>query len=247
MCIMLLITGIGSVVWGAPTQTKHSFAIYIGEGATRKAILTESELIEYDWSEHKMKAPVEVINRIPLFSASGLSFDLEVDGKHMYQGRFVSGLSSMSFNQPTILIEQVMKKEEVVTLTIDRSYHGEAQYLKGPDVRFDERIRLALLSLGKLKGTPTINPALTKAIGEILLESRKIVPGTTRAELLKTFTTEGGLSNAKQRTYAHRRCPYIKIDVEFKLADSNQGALDERATDTVSKVSRLYLDWTVLD
>ena len=61
------------------------------------------------------------------------------------------------------------------------------------------------------------------------------------------FTTEGGLSTAKHRTFVHRRCPYIKIDVDFTLSDPKQSVVDERPTDTVSKMSRPYLEWTISD
>src|SRR5580692_9542141 len=64
-------------------------------------------------------------------------------------------------------------------------------------------------------GWSDIDQALTKKVGVILTECEKIKPGMTRAQLLKTFTTEGGLSGPTARTYVSRRCPYIKIDVEF--------------------------------
>jgi len=88
---------------------------------------------------------------------------------------------------------------------------------------------------------------LAKQISGILTECQKIKPGTTRAELLKIFTTEGGLSTAKHRTFVYRSCPYIKVDVDFTLSDPKQDALDERPTDTISKISKPYLDWSVID
>jgi hypothetical protein len=88
---------------------------------------------------------------------------------------------------------------------------------------------------------------LTKQISDILTECKKITPGATRAELLKVFTTEGGISTATRRTFAHRRCPYIKVDVEFTPSGLNQKLLEERPTDTVSKISRPYLEWSIGD
>ena len=64
---------------------------------------------------------------------------------------------------------------------------------------------------------------------------------------LNVFTTEGGLSTAKHRTFVHRRCPYIKVDVDFMLSDPKQSAVDERPTDTVSRISKPYLDWSIAD
>lgn len=87
---------------------------------------------------------------------------------------------------------------------------------------------------------------LTKQISEILADCKKITPETTRAELLKVFTTEGGLSTAKHRTFVHRRCPYIKVDVDFTLSDPKQTVL-ERPADIVSKISKPYLEWSIID
>ena len=72
-------------------------------------------------------------------------------------------------------------------------------------------ILLAVVTLGFLvapshAGEET-DKNLTKQISDLLAECKKIVPGTTRAELLKIFTTEGGISTAKHRTFVHRRCP----------------------------------------
>lgn len=88
---------------------------------------------------------------------------------------------------------------------------------------------------------------LTKQISDILAECKKVAPGATRAELLKIFTTEGGIFTAKHRTFVHRRCPYIKVDVDFTLSDPKQSVLDEQPTDTVSKISRPYLEYSIID
>src|SRR5262245_21940668 len=117
-----------------------------------------------------------------------------------------------------------------------------------------KRLRSVLLSLVALVSLAASSRAgdetdkhLTKQVSEILMESKKITPGTTRAELLKIFTTEGGLSTAKHRIFVHRRCPYIKVDVDFTLSDPKQSIVDERSTDTVSKISKPYLDWSIDD
>jgi hypothetical protein len=89
--------------------------------------------------------------------------------------------------------------------------------------------------------------ALTKQITDILKECQTIKPGMTRAELSKVFTTEGGFSTARHRTYVYRGCPYIKVDVDFTLSDSKQGPLDERPTDIINKISKPYLEWSIND
>ena len=92
-----------------------------------------------------------------------------------------------------------------------------------------------------------VDKNLTDQISAILRESGTITPGTTRAELLKVFTTEGGLSTATHRSFVHRRCPYIKVDVEFTPSSPAQGALDERPNDTVKTISKPYLAWSIED
>lgn len=49
-------------------------------------------------------------------------------------------------------------------------------------------------------------------------EAKALLPGTPRSVLLETFTTEGGLYTIEQRTFVHRRCTMLKIDVTFSPA-----------------------------
>jgi hypothetical protein len=113
-----------------------------------------------------------------------------------------------------------------------------------------------ILSTGLLGAPLTAQPSspvdlimvdkdLTKQIADILKLCQKVKPGTTYAELLKTFTTEGGISNSKQQTFVYRGCPYIKIDVEFTLSDPKQNTAE--GGPIVSKVSKPYLAWSVMD
>jgi hypothetical protein len=101
-------------------------------------------------------------------------------------------------------------------------------------------VLLAVVAIGFLvapsRAGDEVDKNLTKQMSDILTEWKKITPGTTRTELLKVFTTEGGISTAKHRTFVHRRCPYPK-----------QSIVDERPTDTVSKISKPYLEWSIID
>jgi hypothetical protein len=111
-------------------------------------------------------------------------------------------------------------------------------------------ILLAFASLGfaiPARAGEERDQKLTMQVADIIVECKKIAPGVTRLELLKVFTTEGGISTAKQRTFVHRKCPVIKVDVEFKLSDPKHGVRDERPEDTVSKISRPYLALPVID
>jgi hypothetical protein len=93
----------------------------------------------------------------------------------------------------------------------------------------------------------------TEWIAGSLKEIQKIKVGMTRADLLKVFTTEGGLSSGLSRTYVYRECPYIKVDVEFEAvgrpARDAEGrvTLAEGGRDIIVKISKPYLEWSVSD
>jgi hypothetical protein len=93
----------------------------------------------------------------------------------------------------------------------------------------------------------------TEWIADSLREIQKIKVGMTRADLLKIFTTEGGISAGLQRTYVYRECPYIKVDVEFEPVGRPASDADGRVTlieaneDVIKKISKPYLDWSVID
>lgn len=90
-------------------------------------------------------------------------------------------------------------------------------------------------------------------VERVLVRMKKIKPGMTRGELLTVFTTEGGLSTALQRTYVSRDCPYFKVDVEFAAVGRPSRDSDGRVTrvesdkDRIVKLSRPYLDFSILD
>ncbi len=67
--------------------------------------------------------------------------------------------------------------------------------------------------------------------------------GMTRADLLKVFTTEGGLSTTTQRTYVYQQCPYIKVTVRFAPMAKDR----EDPSDKIIEISRPYLEWTIAD
>jgi hypothetical protein len=114
------------------------------------------------------------------------------------------------------------------------------------------RTRLALLcilcvsavALSESQQNPAqIERERTEWITGVLEAIQTIKVGMTRAELMKIFTTEGGLSTTSQRTYVYRQCRYIKIDVKFAASSSGE----ELAADRIVEVSRPYLAWSVTD
>jgi hypothetical protein len=86
---------------------------------------------------------------------------------------------------------------------------------------------------------------LTKQVADVIAECQKIKPGMTRADLLKLFTTEGGFSTAAHRQFVFPGCPYIKVEVDFTLSDKRQP--DERSTDIILKISKPYLELSIID
>jgi hypothetical protein len=93
----------------------------------------------------------------------------------------------------------------------------------------------------------------TEWIGASLKKIQTIKVGMTRADLLKVFTTEGGLSTGLNRTYVYRECPHIKVDVEFepigRPARDTEGrvSLIEADEDVIKKISKPYLEWSITD
>ena len=87
----------------------------------------------------------------------------------------------------------------------------------------------------------------TKWIGKVLDQITEIQPGRKRKDLLKVFTTEGGLSTRYQRTYVFAGCPYIKVDVQFKVTRKGESGLEEEPDDIIESIPPPYLADSVTD
>lgn len=108
-------------------------------------------------------------------------------------------------------------------------------------------IAIMVLPLTLFAGAAQVDTDLTTKIEKIIHEVQKLKVGMTRADVEKSFTTEGGLSTPWARTYVYRSCPYIKIDVEFGTAEWKLVGSQENSTDRIAKISRPYLAFMVLD
>ena len=84
---------------------------------------------------------------------------------------------------------------------------------------------------------------------DVLADVQKLKTGGTRKDLRERFTTEGGLSTIKARTFVYRKCPYIKIDVTFDLTDKDYKGdrPGEHPADKIVTISRPYLEYGVID
>jgi len=89
----------------------------------------------------------------------------------------------------------------------------------------------------------------TKWIDSVMRSFATIKPGMTRRDLFSVFTEEGGLSTRTQRRYVYKHCPYIKVDVEFSHADidASPDATTENPDDKIVKISRPYLEYSIMD
>jgi hypothetical protein len=97
------------------------------------------------------------------------------------------------------------------------------------------------LSNDSVPSSPALDQERTKWIVKILYRTEKIKPDMQRKDLLKLFTTEGGLSTPCRRTYVLIECPYIKVDVQFKAGSR------ESNEDLIESISKPYLAWGVMD
>lgn len=88
-----------------------------------------------------------------------------------------------------------------------------------------------------------VDPEHTRWVAGVLDAIETIKVGMTRADLMKVFTVEGGLSTTSQRTYVYPKCTYIKVDVKFAASSRDE----ERPSDKIIEISRPYLARAIMD
>jgi hypothetical protein len=86
----------------------------------------------------------------------------------------------------------------------------------------------------------------TKWIAKSLKEMESVKIGMTRAELLRVFKEEGGISTRKWRRYAYRDCHYIKVDVKFEPVGDPQ-KVSQSSFDKIIKISKPFLESSIMD
>ena len=130
-------------------------------------------------------------------------------------------------------------------LRLDGSATAYGRNLKTTDMK--TLLAMIAITLGvAAQQTPAARDH-TAWITTSLKTMQTIKPGMTRQDLLKVFTTEGGISNRLHRTYVFRECPYIKVDVDFKPVGRERDLLWESPADSITAISRPYLNWSVVD
>ena len=247
LSLLFLVTGMDLAAAGAGAQTP-TFAIATGDGP----IITDADIIEYRFAEHALKISGQSVSRLARLRppVSGTPFHVQVNGERVYSGRFVPLLSSMTFKEPTILLN-VDTNAPTAMVVIRGPFHHESQFQTGADPRINPRITRTLAALGKLRagfaGGVSDDEAFTQRIAAILTECEKLKPGITRAEFLKVFEMEGGLRSATRGTYVHRHCRHIKVDVEFTTPNPQQKSPEHRPADILTRISKPYLAWNIMD
>jgi hypothetical protein len=90
-------------------------------------------------------------------------------------------------------------------------------------------------------------------VAKVMEKMKHLKVGDTRKNLLRVFTTEGGLSTALEQTYVSQDCPFFKVDVKFRAIGRPERDSDGRETsvesddDIIIRLSRPYLAYSVLD
>lgn len=224
----------------------HSFEIV----SDQEVVVTASDLVEYVFSDHAMKVRGPSMARLAGMKApvTGKPFQVVVDGQAVYSGRFVPVVSSMTFKEPTILLD-VKTNRPYAIVVISGPMHHEPQFQNGQDPRMDVRITKTLQDLGKLRagvpGGAWNDWAFNARLVELLKEAQSITTGMTRKQLLEVFEQEGGIFTAQKARFVHRACSAIKVDVEFAVAEgTNNKPLSE---DKIRSMSKFYLGWDIID
>jgi hypothetical protein len=78
-------------------------------------------------------------------------------------------------------------------------------------------------------------------LGSVLKEIETIKVGMTRSDLTAVFNPEAGPPARQERTYIHKRCPFIRIDVRFAAVGNEKDNTFERKEDKITWMSRPYL------
>jgi hypothetical protein len=146
-------------------EQKHSFGIYLvavtpekpwdasslGDLAAltlaKEPVVADGDLLNYDFAHHAMVVKRSALSRLPSPSVWHQPFVVVADGERIYLGAFGTMLSSWGTSVPTILVDFRGFTNELV---IERAYPAPG-FGMGPDPRSDERIRVALAGLKKLK------------------------------------------------------------------------------------------------
>jgi len=154
----------------------------------------------------------------------------------------------MAFEAPQ-LISGACNKIPTATLVLldelERTDYGRQPNVIA-NVRFEVEHAAATGQPFGVASDPELDTEHTQWIGSVIAAASDIKPGMTRADLLRVFRTEGGISTRTLRTYVLKNCPYIKVDAEF-VASKQSDPTTERLDDKILKISKPYLEYSHMD
>lgn len=91
---------------------------------------------------------------------------------------------------------------------------------------------------------PPMPAPQTPWVAASLKEMETVKVGMTRAQLLKVFTDEGGLSTRTDEVYVYHACPYFKVRVTFHPVGKDAGYFGNM-NDKIVSISEPFLQWTI--
>jgi len=160
-------------------------------------------------------------------------------------GRRVLLILHLAFEAPQSIVGRDNRTPRIALRLLDQLEHTE--YGRQPNIVGNARYEIKHnTSTGQpshsvtLLGEPVIDSEHDQWLSNVLLLIFTIKPGMTRSNLLRVFTTEGGLSTRTQRTFVLKQSPIIKVDVQFSVAE-------KEADDTIFRISKPYLDFSAFD
>jgi hypothetical protein len=97
---------------------------------------------------------------------------------------------------------------------------------------------------------PVVDPSLTRSMDQVLKDVSSIQTGMTRGELLRIFTAERGLYTRDGQQYVYRRCPDVKVIVNFHKPDDadvewGNAPEEEWNGDVILSISKPFLESSV--
>jgi hypothetical protein len=102
------------------------------------------------------------------------------------------------------------------------------------------------VGLSQTSSSPSAVGEHTVWVERTIAEIETIKVGMTRADLMKVFEEEGGLSTRTYRKYVYHDCPLIKVIVEFQPV-GKPGKLRESPKDKIIKISKPFLERVIVD
>jgi hypothetical protein len=162
LILLLTVTSLAAI------PKRSTFAIYLIAGSVdarvfaqepgrwkdlplaHEPIISDADIVAYDFSKHAMRLKPEALKRLPLSSVVGTPFVVVVNGERIYPGAFYTGASSIPCDVPVILIDRAAQNQtsRADVLLIESAYPQRSSL--GRDLRSDVRVRDALAKLKKL-------------------------------------------------------------------------------------------------